>query len=182
VAPQPPPAALVLADEPSRDAVALSAAADVCTAFGCVQDLPTLKRALAQAAHAIDASGLVVWIGSAQGADLRPVVAYGYSDQVLQLMRPVSKQTDNAAAAAYRTGKLQIVPAKPGTSLGAVVAPIVAAEGCIGALTAEIRDNGEVSETVHAMAAIFASQLSGVLASSVSQPASTASPSHVASA
>ncbi len=182
VAPERPPAALVIAEEPTRDAVALGAAADVCTAFGCVQDLAALKRALAQAAHAIDASGLVVWIGSAEGADLRAVVAHGYSDQVLQLMRPVSKQADNAAAAAYRTGNLQIVPAKPGTSLGAVVAPIMAAEGCIGAFTAEIRDNGEVSETVHAMAAIFASQLSGVLASSVSQPTSTATPSHAASA
>ncbi len=154
------------ADVADSAALALEAAAQVCTEFGCVQSTADLRRVLTQAASVIDASGLIVWLGSTAGADLRPVVAHGYSEQVLSLMRAVPRQADNAAAAAYRTGALQIVPAKPGTSLGAVVAPLISADGCIGALTAEIRDNGEVSETVHAVAAIFASQLAGVLASS----------------
>jgi CHASE3 domain sensor protein len=160
------PAPLVPAvdDGPGRDALALAAAAEVCTAFGCVQDGAGLKRVLGQAAQALDADGLVVWLGSADGADLRAVVAHGYSEHVLSLMRPVARQADNAAAAAYRTAALQIVPAKPGTSLGAIVAPIMSADGCIGALTAEVRDNGEVSDTLHAVAAIFASQLAAVLA------------------
>ncbi|MEQ1871536.1 MAG: hypothetical protein ABL961_16090, partial [Vicinamibacterales bacterium] len=94
---------------------------------------------------------------------------------------PVSQQTDNAAAAAYRTATLQIVPAKPGTSLGAIVAPILSADGCIGALTAEIRDNGEVSDTLHAVATIFAAQLSAALApTATSEP--TTNPSRAASA
>ena len=173
VAPAAPVAAAVESDAPPRDALALAAAAEICTSFGRVQDLAGLKRALADAATALDAAGLVVWLGNAEGADLQAVVAHGYSDHVLALMRPVQKQADNAAATAYRTGALQIVPAKPGTSLGAVVAPILAADGCIGALTAEIRDNGEVSDTVHAMATIFASQLSGVLASSTSTATSS---------
>lgn len=149
-----------------RAMLALNSAADVCTAFGCVQDLADLQRVLARAATLIDASGLVVWLGNGAGADLRPVVAHGYSEQVLALMRPVPRHADNAAATAYRTGTLQIVPAKPGTSLGAVVAPLVSADGCVGALTAEIKDNGEVSETVHALSVIFASQLAGVLSAS----------------
>lgn len=147
-------------------ATALEAAARVSTEFGCIQNTVDLKRVLGRAAEVLDASGLVVWLGSANGGDLRPVLAHGYSDQVLALMRSVPRQADNAAAAAYRTAALQIVPAKPGTSLGAVVAPIVSADGCIGALTAEIKDNGEISETVHAVATIFASQLAGVLAAS----------------
>lgn len=168
-------------DSHARDFVTLSAAAEVCTAFGRVQDVADLKRVLGQAAHALEASGLVVWVGSADGADLRPVVAHGYSDHVLSLMRPVSQQADNAAAAAYRTATLKIVPAKPGTSLGAIVAPILSADGCIGALTAEIRDNGEVSDTLHAVATIFAAQLSAALApTAASQP--TTNPSRAASA
>ena len=40
----------------------------------------------------------------------------------------------------------------------------MAADGCIGALTAEIRDRGEESETTRAVSLILASQLAGVLA------------------
>jgi GAF domain-containing protein len=46
-----------------------------------------------------------------------------------------------------------------------VVAPVVSADGCIGVLSAEIRDGGEASETVQALAAIIAAQLAGVLGS-----------------
>lgn len=157
------------AETPDTAAIALEAAARVSTEFGCVQNTTDLRRVLARAAEVLDASGLVVWLGSTAGADLRAVAAYGYSDQVLGLMRAVPRHADNAAAAAYRLASLQIVPAKPGTSLGAVVVPIISAEGCIGALTAEIRDNREISETVHAVATIFASQLSGVLATSAQE-------------
>jgi GAF domain-containing protein len=76
----------------------------------------------------------------------------------------VPRKADNAAAAAYRSGTLQIVLSRPGGSSGAVVAPILTADGCIGALSAEIRSGGETSEGVQALAAIFAAQLAGVLA------------------
>jgi hypothetical protein len=161
-----PSAADVPGEEPRDAMLALGSAADLCTAFGRVQDLADLKRVLAGVATAIDASGLIVWLGNSAGADLRPVVAHGYSEQLMSLMRAIPRHADNAAAAAYRTGKLQIVPAKPGTSLGAVVAPILCVEGCVGALAAEIKDNGEISETVHTLAVIVASQLAGVLSSS----------------
>ena len=69
---------------------------------------------------------------------------------------------DNAAAA-FRTGQLQLVLARPGSSNGAVVAPLLSSEGCIGAFSAEIRGGGETSDSVQAMAAIFAAQLAAVL-------------------
>ena len=47
---------------------------------------------------------------------------------------------------------------------GAVVAPLLSADGCIGALTAEIRSGGETSDSAQALAAIFAAQLVSVLA------------------
>jgi GAF domain-containing protein len=77
----------------------------------------------------------------------------------------VPRSANNAAAAAYRTATLQIVLSRPGSPKGAVVAPVVSADGCIGVLSAEIRDGGEASETVQALAAIIAAQLAGVLAS-----------------
>ena len=57
---------------------------------------------------------------------------------------------------------MQIVQSRPGGAKGAIVAPILGAQGCIGALSAEIRGGGEASESVQALAAIVAAQLAGV--------------------
>ena len=141
----------------------LKAATDIVTDFGRIRDLDELTRLLGRAAEVMDASGLMVWMGSAAGGDLRPVLAHGYSAKMIARIPPVSRSADNAAAAAYRSGTLQIVRSHPGGSSGAVVAPILAADGCIGALSAEIRDGGETSDSVQALAVIFAAQLAGVM-------------------
>src|SRR5438552_475341 len=80
-----------------------------------------LKAWLTQAAEAIDATGLIVWVGSAAGADLRAVVAHGYSPQTLARIPSVPRSADNAAASAYRTGATQVVPARSTTERGALV-------------------------------------------------------------
>jgi hypothetical protein len=150
--------------EPLPESVhALRAAASLCTGFGAARDTGDLSRLLADAGHLMNATGLIVWLGTVDGGDLRPVLAHGYTDQTLARIPPVPRSADNAAAAAYRTASLQIVAARPGVSAGALVAPILASDGCIGALTAEIRDGGETLETVQALATIFAAQLAGVL-------------------
>ena len=158
-------AAAVSADKASAGtAETVRAAASVATDFGRVRDLEELTRILGRAARVLDASGLMVWMGTTSGGDLRPVLAHGYSSEMVARIRPVGRSTDNAAAAAYRSGTLQIVLSRPGVSSGAVVAPILSADGCIGALTAEVRAGGETSELVQSLAAIFASHLAGVLA------------------
>jgi hypothetical protein len=166
-APRPPaPVPAMPAPGPAPSVMALKAAADLCTEFGRIQDLAELKMLLGRAARLMNANGLVVWLGSAAGIDLQPVLAHGYSDQVLSLMRPVPRSADNAAAAAYRSGAIQTVSSRPGSALGAVVAPLLSADGCIGALTAEVKDGSERSEQVQALASIFAAQLAGILAAS----------------
>jgi len=158
-APTPTPS-LITAASP----IALKAAAELCTDFGRIHDLAELKMLLGRAARVMNANGLIVWLGSPAGIDLQPVLAHGYSDQILSLMRPVPRTADNAAAAAYRSGSLRVVASRPGGPLGAVVAPLLTADGCIGALTAEVRDGAEQSELVHALASIFAAQLAGIFA------------------
>jgi CHASE3 domain sensor protein len=150
----------------------LKAATDVATDFGRVRDLDELSRLLGRAAEVMDATGLMVWMGSPSGADLRPVLAHGYNAEMIARIPPVPRSADNAAASAYRTSTLQIVFSRPGGTGGAVVAPILAAEGCIGALSAEIRSGGETSESVQALAVIFAAHLAGVLGTA---PAAAAS-------
>jgi CHASE3 domain sensor protein len=149
---------------PMRISPILTTAADLCTEFGRVRDLGDLKHTLGRAAAALDASGLVVWIGSTSGADLQPMVSHGYTSQIVARMPSVPRSADNAAAAAYRTGSLQIVLSRPGGAPGALVAPLLAADGCIGALSAEIRGGGEGSEGVQALATIFAAHLASVFA------------------
>jgi hypothetical protein len=160
-APAPAPAA---ATSPFTAAGMFRAAADVATDFGRVRDLDELTRILGRAATLLEASGLMVWMGDPSGSDLRVVLAHGYSSQMIARMPPVARSADNAAAAAYRSGTLQIVLAQPGRGSGAIVAPIMSADGCIGALSAEIRGGGETSESIQALAAIFAAHLAGVLA------------------
>src|SRR5262249_493210 len=119
---------------------------------------------------AMDASGLMVWMGAPGGSELRAVLSHGYSADVLARIPPVPRMADNAAAAAFRSAKLQIVVARPGKSTGAVVAPILSPDGSVGApeggggaLSAEIRHGAETSEGVQALAEIFAAHLAGVL-------------------
>lgn len=141
----------------------LRAAAELCTEFGRVMNADELTRLLSRAAGMIDATGIVVWIGDSDGGDLKPALAHGYEPEALARMPAVPRTSNNAAAAAYRTGTLQIVLSRPGTSNGAVVAPLLSASGCIGALSAEIQGGGEGSESVQALATIFAAQLVAIL-------------------
>jgi hypothetical protein len=141
----------------------LRAASKLCTDFGRVSDLDELKTLVGQAADLMDASGFVVWVSSADRTSLQPALSHGYAPQVLARMSMIPRSADNAAAAAFRTSQLQIVLARPGESNGAVVAPLLSPDGCVGALSAEIRGGGESSESVQALAAIFAAQLAGVL-------------------
>lgn len=150
--------------EPSRSAVALKAAAELCTDIGRVADLEELRSLLGRAAELLDASGLVLWLASESGAELWPAAAHGYPPQTVARIPAVPRSADNAAAAAYRTATLQIVLSRPGSPVkGAVVAPVLSAVGCIGVLAAEVRDGAEASDTTQALAAILAAQFAGVV-------------------
>lgn len=165
-----PPPVDAPAVEPVRaGAPVLKAAADLCSDFGRVRALADIDALLVRAAELLDASGIVVWWGDAAGGDLRPALVHGYAPQVVARMPHVPRSADNAAAAAYRTGTLQVVVSRAGSRAGsagggAVVAPIVSSGGTIGAFSAEIRGGGEASESVQALATLIAAQLSTLLA------------------
>jgi hypothetical protein len=142
----------------------LKTAAQLCTDFACMRDLNDLQLLLARASDVMDAAGVVVWLGNAEHGDLEPVLSHGYSEDTRARLPNVPRNANNAAAAAYRSGEVQIVLSRPGGAKGAVVAPIRGVQGCIGALSAEIRGGGEASESVQALASIVAAQLGSVLA------------------
>jgi hypothetical protein len=151
-------------DSDSADLVFLKETAQLCTDIGRVRDLSDLKTLLARAADLLDASGLMLWLASGSGSELRLALAHGYSPQVSARTPSVPRSADNAAAAAYRTGALQIVPSHAASrTKGAIVAPVLSVDGCIGVLSAEIRGGREYTATAQALATIVAAQLGGVV-------------------
>src|SRR5712671_6218231 len=141
----------------------LRAASLLCTDLGRVSDVEELRELVGRASHLMDASGLIVWTSSPDAAQLLPALSHGYAADVLARFPPLSRSADNAVAIAFRTGQQQIVLARPGESSGAIVAPVLSSSGCVGVISAEIRGGGETSESVQALAVIFAAQLAGVL-------------------
>jgi len=158
--PAPPPAGYV----PSRPAgPVLRAASQLCTDLGRVSDVEELRQLVGRAAELMDARGLIVWMASPDGTQLLPAMSYGYLPEMVSRLPPLSRSADNAAATAFRTTQVQLVLAHPGESNGAIVAPVLSPDGCIGVVSAEIRGGGEASESVQALASIFAAQLANVL-------------------
>ena len=143
-----------------RVSVDLAAAAAVCTDLSRITTTSALPGLLGRAAGVLNASGLILWISA--GEQLFPVLAHGYSDDMLARMGPIARDTENAAASAWRTGQLAVVPAATTGGQGAIVTPLFGLHSCIGVLSAEVRQ-GENSPSVQAVATIIAAQLSTVV-------------------
>ncbi len=146
----------------------------MCTDLSRITTTSALPGLLGRAARVLDASGLILWISA--GEQLFPVMAHGYSDDMLARMGPIARDTENAAASAWRTGQLAVVPAATGGQ-GAIVTPLFGLHSCIGVLSAEMRQ-GENSPSVQAVATMIAAQLSTVVPA---WPAGSLTPSDRAS-
>ena len=151
------------------DPGALATAAKVCTDLARVMESKQLPALLERTAKVLEASGMIVWVADASGRELRPAMAFGYSDPVMARMGAIPRDAANAAAAAYRAGEMRTVNGD-GFTNGALVAPLLTADGCIGVLSAEMKGGSERDESSQALALIFAAQL----ATLVSPPASAA--------
>ncbi len=147
-APAPPP-------QPAPD---LTATALVCSELARLKNPEDLEMLLARASTLLDASGVIVWVADRSGSALFPAVAHGYSPSLLARMTSIPRGADNAAAAAWRSATLRTVPALD-QAPGALVAPIVTPDGCVGVLAAETRHGAEALESTRAVAAIIAAQL-----------------------
>lgn len=140
----------------SHASVNLAAAADLCTALSRVTTAAALPGLLAQAAGILDASGIILWMGA--GEELFAVTAHGYGPQLVARLGPITRDADNATAAAWRTGQTTTV-AGTGTGTGAVVAPMFGPDACIGVLAVEIRNSREHDPAIQAVTAMIAAQL-----------------------
>ena len=147
--------------------------AQICTDIGRVGD-PERSERTALAAQPKCSMPAASCCGSAR----RPAPSCGRrwptatAAEMVARIPVVLRSANNAAAAAYRSGTLQIVLSRAGFARERAPSSrrSLSADGCVGVLSAEIRDGGESSETVQSLATIFAAQLAGVVASTPSAP------------
>jgi hypothetical protein len=140
----------------------LTKAAKICADLARVLDAGDLPALLTRAADVLKAPGLIVWVADQNGQVLYPLLTHGYAAATLIKMGSLPTDADNATAAAWRTGELRAVPATS-EAPGALVAPIVTSDGCVGVLAAEVKDGRELRGEVRALATIFAAQLATIV-------------------
>jgi len=146
---------------PSHPSVDLAAAAALCTDLSRVTDTAALPALFARAASMLDASGLTLWMSA--GEQLFAVLGHGYPPEHLARFGPIARTADNAAAAAWRAGRLSVIGGDAQTP-GALVAPMFGPGGCIGVLALEIRRGREQDPAVQAVAAMVTAQLATAVA------------------
>jgi hypothetical protein len=163
--------------------VNMAEAAAVCTALSRVVTGAEIPRLLARAAHVLDASGIIVWLGA--GEDLFAATSHGYHPRVLARLGPIRRNAENATADAWRACALRVV-AGDSTHNGAVVVPLFGPsahgtrpDGCIGVVTVEVPGGREHDGTIQGVAAMIAAQLATLVtawpaASAVEGPAPSA--------
>jgi hypothetical protein len=157
-------------DEPREaSTVDLAAAADLCRDLARVTSTQQIPGLLERAARILDASGIVLWIADPDGRELIPTTTQGYSTAAIARLTSIPRGADNATAAAYREGIVHTVKGDIHTH-GAVVAPLVAAHGCIGVMAAEVKSPREQQDAVRAIAAIVAAQLATLIGVSPAAP------------
>jgi hypothetical protein len=148
---------MVAVPEPERR-LDLQGVARLCGDLARITDTRSLPGLLERTATLIDASGIVLWIADPDGRELTPIMTFGYSPQTVTRLGTISREAENATAAAFRTCLLQTVDTDA-VSGGAVAAPLVTPAGCVGVMAAEIRNEGEREDMVLAAAGIVAAQL-----------------------
>jgi transcriptional regulator with XRE-family HTH domain len=140
---------------PSSSAHDLQVVAELCTSLGRVGHVDQLAPLLLQAAQALDARGVIVWIWDEAVDELRPALVHGYPKSMLVRLPAVRRDSDNVTAAAFRTGEVCVVHGgEHGAS--ALAVPMLTPDGCAGVFAVELHSGVEVNGAERAVATILA--------------------------
>jgi hypothetical protein len=180
VAPPPPPLAtpepIAVKPAPLPPVPRLPEAAQVCADFARASDGAQIGGLLVRAADVLDATGLIVWVASADAGALVPAASCGYDERMLTRIGSLPRSAENLTAAAFRDGARRTSSARSGAP-AAIAVPLVGPNGPIGVLSGEIRHVERVGETTAAIASIFAAQLATLVSSMPpAEPAEPAEP------
>lgn len=167
----------VEAPAPSADpfvapSVDLSGVAELCVDLGRIVDGRDLPALMSRAAGLLEAKGLVLWVSEAGGSTLRPSLAHGYPDRVLQRMGTLPVDGDNVTSLAFRTRQTQTLRSSV-EGYGAIAVPLMTASGCVGVLAAEMQ-GAKPGDARFDIARMIAAQLSTLVAPGAAAPSSKA--------
>jgi transcriptional regulator with XRE-family HTH domain len=166
--------------EPRREAALpeydLTALAALCTEFGRTARSEDLSPLLQKAARVLNAGGLIVWKWDSRLERLRAHLAYGYSEAILSHLPAVTREANNATAAAFRSGQMSTVRGA-GEARGALALPITGPQGCVGVLAIEFQSGHDASTLGGSIATIIAAQLGNFIEG---QPRMQAAPARIA--
>jgi transcriptional regulator with XRE-family HTH domain len=153
-----PAAASAPVQEPPAFSRDLDAIAGLCTAFARVVERNEIQQLLHEAAHELNAIGIIIWTWDTIADELRPALVHGYSSRVLAQLPPVRREADNVTAAAFRSSQTCEMKGSSDTS-GALVVPLLTAEGCAGVLALELQPGAAHTRSHRAVATILAAVL-----------------------
>ena len=142
----------------------LAATAALCTGFSNLTNREQLPGLLARTAALMNASGIIIWVSNENAGALQPALGHGYAPGTLERIGSIPQVGTNPTSTAFVTKRIQVVESE-GSDTGALAAPLMASERCIGVLSAELREGWESSDAVQATAAIVAAQLAPLLPS-----------------
>ncbi len=182
VAPLLPPPQPVVAKMPALAPVPrLPEAAQLCGDLARVSDGDQIGPLLQRAADVLDATGLIVWVLSADASSLVPAASCGYDDRLLARVGALPLDAENLTAAAFRDGARRTTSASGGAP-AAIAVPLVGPSGSIGVLSGEVRHVERIGETTSALASILAAQLATLVgsmpATEPAEPSAEASSQH----
>ena len=151
-------------ESPAEPAPDLGAVASLCTDFGNLTDRGQLSGLLARIATLMNATGIIIWVSNENARTLQPALGHGYPPGTLERIGSIPQVGDNPTSAAFTTNRIQVVESSDADT-GALAAPLMVADRCIGVLSAELRDDWESSHAVQATASILAAQFAPLLPS-----------------
>lgn len=131
---------------------------EICADLSALADRGALEGALARVNTLLDATGLIVWIGSNDGSTLSPVATHGFDPKLVARIGKIARDSSNLTAAAFRDNTPKM-SAPTGATAGALAVTMCSPSGPVGVLSLELKAGQHVDEARVALATIVAAQL-----------------------
>ena len=143
---------------PGIEINALKEVSEICSDLSALSDPGALEGALARVSTLLNATGLIVWIGSNDNSTLSPVATNGFDPKLVARIGKIPRDSSNLTAAAFRENHSK-VSAVTATSPGALAVPMCGPSGATGVLSVELKAGQPVDDQKVALAGIVAAQL-----------------------
>jgi hypothetical protein len=131
---------------------------EICADLSSLTDPGALHGALERVSAMLNATGLIVWVASNDGASLSPVATHGFDPSLVARIGKISRDSANLTAAAFRENTPKI-SAPTALAPAALAIAMCGPTGPAGVLSVELKPGQSVDEPKIALASVIAAQL-----------------------